>query len=313
MVAYLGDSMQQLLGLYKISRPFNALSGGLAVFLGGYVAGTGSWLNVFAAALATLLVTGAANAWNDYVDIEIDRINQPQRALPSGMISPRLAVFFSMLLTALALLIAALVNLPSFLIVLLFSVILYLYSWRLKSTVLIGNVTVAFTIGMTVILGGVAAGNVQPTLWLAVIIFITILGREVLKTIADYEGDLRLQVRTVATVWGRRPARVIFFLVTGLAVIMMMVPYLRSAYLDQLALCSAELGICQTYNQLVNSLPAYRPVYAYIVALGVFPVIVYILVRVHRGASGRQLERLSQILKYDFLVWFVAVVLGAAL
>ena len=36
--------------------------------------------------------------------------------------------------------------------------------------------------------GGVAAGNVRPTLWLAVIIGVSILGREILKTIADYEG-----------------------------------------------------------------------------------------------------------------------------
>lgn len=304
--------MRQLIGLYKISRPFNALSGGLAVFLGGYVAGTGEWLNVTAAALATLLVTGAANAWNDYLDIEIDKINQPQRALPSGMVSPRAAVAFSLSLNALALLIAAFINLPAFLIVLFFSAILYLYSYRLKSTVLLGNLTIATVTGMTVILGGVAAGNVQPTFWLAVIISISIFGREVLKTIADYEGDKNQQVRTVATVWGKRPARIIFYLVTGAAATVMMVPYLRNVYEDQLALCNIHQGICLAYSRAMALLPAYRPIYAYVVAIGVFPVIAYIMLRVRRDSSGSQLERLSQLMKYDFLIWFVAVILGAA-
>ena len=32
--------------MYKLARPFNAFSGALAVFLGGYVAGTGAWGDV---------------------------------------------------------------------------------------------------------------------------------------------------------------------------------------------------------------------------------------------------------------------------
>ncbi len=304
--------MKQLKGLYKITRPFNAVTGALAVFLGGYVAGTEAWGPVIMAGLATMLVAAAANAWNDYLDLEIDKINQPQRALPSGMISPRAALIFSLLLNILALVMAAFVNGPAFAIVLFFSVVLYLYSWRLKSTILLGNITVALVTAMTVILGGAASGNVQPTLWLAVIIGISILGREVLKTIADYEGDASQQVRTIATGWGKRPARIFFYVVTGAAVCAMMIPYLRSLYLDQVALCNADAGICYLYESFVNSLPVYRPVYAYIVALGVFPVVVYILLKVRWDSSGRQLERLSQIMKYDFLIWFLAVILGAS-
>ena len=114
---------QRIVGYYRIARPFNAFSGGLAVMLGGYVAGTGAWLNVFLAALTTFVVTGASNAWNDYLDIEIDKINQPQRPLPSGMISPRGAVIFSLVCTGVALVLASLINLPSFLIAVVSSVV----------------------------------------------------------------------------------------------------------------------------------------------------------------------------------------------
>jgi geranylgeranylglycerol-phosphate geranylgeranyltransferase len=299
--------------MYKLARPFNAFSGALAVFLGGYVAGADSWLKVALAAFVALLVTGAGNAWNDYLDIEIDKINQPHRALPAGMVSPQYAVWFALGLNVLALLIAALVNTGVFFITLVFSLILYLYSWRLKSTVLLGNLTVAITSAVTVVFGGVAAGNVRPTLWLAIIIGTAILAREVLKTIADYEGDLRQQVRTVATVWGKRGARVVFYVVTFATVWVMMVPFLVKMYQENLSICSFY-DICRRLAPpvLVEILPVYNTIYAYIVAFGVFPVVVYVVLNVRRGVSGRRLEQLSQLLKYDFLIWFLAVILGAA-
>ncbi len=275
--------MSQVKGLYKISRPLSTLSGALAVVLGGYVAGTGEWGNIALASLATILISSAANAWNDYMDIEIDKINQPQRPLPSGMVSPRAAVVFAAVTAVLSVLLAALINLPAFIIALSSAVLLYVYSWRLKSTVLLGNAVVAFISGLSAIFGGVAAGNVIPSLWLAAIIFTAIMGREVLKTMADYEGDLRQRCRTISTVWGRRPARILFFVLAWATLGMMMLPYLFRVY---------------------------SPIYAYIVVFGVYPVILYILVKVNRYRTGAQLERLSQLMKYDFLIWFVAVLLG---
>ena len=159
------------------------------------------------------------------------------------------------------------------------------YSVWLKSTVLLGNATVALISAMSPIFGGVAAGNPRPSLWLGAIIFVGILGREVLKTLADYDGDHAHQVRTIATAIGPRAARTVFFFLLGATAIVMLAPYLAGQY---------------------------EPIYAWIVALGVFPVAVYVIIRVTRERSGPQLERLSQLLKYDFLIWFAAVLLGAS-
>ena len=274
-----------LKGLFKLGRPMTTLTGALAVVLGGYVAGTGAWDKVAMAAAATFLVSMAANAWNDYLDIEIDRINQPKRPLPAGTVTPRAACAFSFIMSGLALLLAALISWPAFLIALGSTLLLYVYSWKLKSTVLLGNITVACISAISPIFGGIAAGNARPSLWLAAVIIVGILGREVLKTLADYEGDLCQRCRTIATVWGRRPARIVFYVLVGATLIVMMLPYMADVY---------------------------RPIYAYIVAFGVYPVIMYVIVRVTKERSGRQLEKLSQLMKYDFLVWFLAVLLGAA-
>jgi geranylgeranylglycerol-phosphate geranylgeranyltransferase len=276
--------MSQIKGLYKISRPVSTLSGALSVVLGGYVAGTGEWLNITLASIVTMLVSSSANAWNDYLDIEIDKINQPQRPLPSGMVSERVALGFAIITAIISVILAAYINLPSFIIAVAVNALLFVYSWKLKSTVLLGNATVALISALSAIFGGVAAGNVKPTLWLAVIIYTAIMGREVLKTLADYEGDLRQKCRTVSTVWGRRPARIVFYILALITVGMMLLPYLFRVY---------------------------QPIYAYLVVFGVYPVILYILIRVSRERTGAQLERLSQLMKYDFLIWFLAVILGS--
>ena len=44
-------------------------------------------------------------------------------------------------------------------------------------------------------------------LFLALVVFVTILAREILRTMADYDGDLKEHVRTVATVWSKRARR----------------------------------------------------------------------------------------------------------
>jgi geranylgeranylglycerol-phosphate geranylgeranyltransferase len=276
---------QSIKGLYKLSRPLSTLTGVLAVILGGYVAGTGAWDKIALAALATLFVSAAANAWNDYRDIDIDRINQPQRPLPSGMVSPRAALVFSIVLAALSVIVSAFISPAALVIAIASNVLLYVYSVWLKSTVLLGNATVALISAMSPVFGGVAAGNARPSLWLGAIIFVGILGREVLKTLADYEGDKAHRVRTIATAIGPRTARTVFFFLLGATAIIMLVPYLFGFF---------------------------EPVYAYIVALGVFPVAIYVIIRVTRERTGPQLERLSQILKYDFLIWFAAVLLGAS-
>ena len=277
--------LKELKGLYKISRPLTTLTGGLAVLMGGYVAGTGAWNKVALAILATWFITAAANAWNDYQDIEIDKINQPKRPLPAGLVSPRSALIFSLVMTAISILLAAFINTTAFVIALMSVVMLYLYSWRFKSTVLMGNAIVAAISATSAVFGGIAAGNPRPSLWLAAIIASAIMGREVLKTLADYEGDLRQRCRTVATVWGRRAARIVFYILGAATLVVMMMPYL---------------------------LDVYQPVYALIVTLGVYPVLFYVLVRVTRERTGPQLEKLSQLMKYDFFLWFLAVILGSA-
>lgn len=271
---------------YRLSRPINALAGCVAVFLSAYVADAASWWPVILAAVTVLFITISTNAWNDYLDIEIDRINKPERPLPADLISPRGALILSIVGSALSLLTAAFINLPAFLIALGSNILLYLYSRKLKCTVLFGNAAVASIIALCFIFGGVAAGNVAPTLMLAVTVFFAIMGREILKTMADHRGDLQQNCGTIAASWGKKTAGVFVKIFIGITAAAMLLTHFSERY---------------------------NPVYLLIVIFVIFPLLTYIALNARHNADSRTLERNSTFMKFGFFIWFIAVALGAGL
>ena len=82
----------------SIIRPVNSVVAGLAGILATVIA-TGTipaeFLFIF---LIVLFITGAGNVINDYYDREIDAINQPDRPIPAGLISPSHALIYAVLL-----------------------------------------------------------------------------------------------------------------------------------------------------------------------------------------------------------------------
>ncbi len=271
---------------YRLSRPINAFAGCTAIFISAYAAQTPNWQPVFMAAVTVLLITASTNAWNDYIDIEIDKINKPDRPLPAGKIKPRKALIFSITGSLISLLTAASINQAAFFIALGANILLYLYSWKLKCTVLLGNVAVAAIIGLCFIFGGVAAENIGPTLMLAVTVFFAIMGREILKTMADYKGDLRQNCGTIAVVWGKQTARVYVIVSLLVSALLMLATY----FIEQ-----------------------YSFVYLFIIILGMYPLFTYIAIKAKSNVPAKILEKNSTIMKYSFFVWFLAIVLGTAL
>src|SRR5699024_8725691 len=90
-------------GLVAITRPANAVAAGALTFVGAFVAGgLGATTAVAAAVGATVLAVAAGNTINDYFDREIDRLNQPDRPIPSGAVTPREALGLSVVLFAVA-------------------------------------------------------------------------------------------------------------------------------------------------------------------------------------------------------------------
>ncbi|MGQ9542928.1 MAG: UbiA family prenyltransferase [Candidatus Bathyarchaeia archaeon] len=194
---------------FKMLRPVNCLMIGFAVIVGEVIALRGLPAPVEAilgASTAAFLMAGTM-AINDYYDLEVDRVNRPDKPLPSGIINPLHAIILGVTACGLGLVAAALLNISSLLIALFALVLMLYYNAKGKRGGLPGNIIVSTCIGLPFIYGGAAVGKITPILLLfSSISFMANLGREITKGIVDVEGDRAGGVRTVAVRYGPKVA-----------------------------------------------------------------------------------------------------------
>lgn len=208
----------------SIIRPQNCIIGGLTVIAGVAMAfriaplGTVTdFLLLFIYGYITyFFVAAGGNVVNDIFDIEVDKINRPHRALPSGRMTVRQAWYFVAFLSIMGLLFAFLTGPYSALIVLCFEIIGYAYAAKVKTLGLAGNFMVAFSFAFGVLYGsftyaetvGMNLSNAIPTPhWLFFFTaFLILQARETIKGAEDVEGDEARDVRTIARIYGYNAA-----------------------------------------------------------------------------------------------------------
>ena len=188
----------------EILRPHNCFVAGLVGILGSVVA-LGHFPELKTAMLIFAVIflgCSAGNTINDYFDYEIDKINRPARPLPRGAISRKTALWYSMLLFAVGLLLAYQLNESAFLLAVIAYSVLVIYAWKLKPLPIIGNIMVASLTGTTPLYGAIAVGKIGLAGYLALCAFLVNLAREIMKDIEDIEGDKAKGAKTLPIVWG---------------------------------------------------------------------------------------------------------------
>lgn len=192
---------------FELLRPLNSVMGGVAVAVGALVAAglpllrSENLWSVGVAMLVAFLYTGAGNALNDYYDRFTDRVNHPKRPIPSRRVRPESARKFSVMLFAAGMLLALFIGFPrlnglTLGIAALNSLLLAAYEMRLKARGFSGNITVSWLTASLFLFGGAAAVPASgpplfpaPVLVLALLAFLSSVGREIIKGIEDVEGD----------------------------------------------------------------------------------------------------------------------------
>ncbi|HDR05420.1 MAG TPA: hypothetical protein ENN84_09305 [Candidatus Marinimicrobia bacterium] len=188
-----------------LSRPVNLLLGGLSVWICAAFFPQMPPLEIIVSAILTVLLLNAgANAINDWMDIEIDRVNKPGRPLPSGKISRNAALIFSLAAFFLGNLIAA-IQLPFQAFIISFIVatpLMICYSISLKRSPLWGNLLVSFVLGLAFLFSATAFGNFRIGIVPFVLAFFYTLIRELVKDAEDLAGDDVVNARTFPLIAG---------------------------------------------------------------------------------------------------------------
>jgi geranylgeranylglycerol-phosphate geranylgeranyltransferase len=202
-----------LRGYVQLTRPSAPLLIAVATFIGQAIALKGipePSIFVFPA-LAASLTTASSFVINDYIDVDIDRINNPGKPIPSGVIQRRSALYVGIALFLAGFLASLKTTLLAIsMLVGTYGLTVY-YNLYGKKRGLLGNIIVAFCVSMAFAYGSVSAINSVDTIvfYISLLSFLMNLGREIVQSIQDMEGDRRQGVRSVAILHGSRFAAIL--------------------------------------------------------------------------------------------------------
>jgi len=207
----------------QLIRPYGPIILGLSVVLGEIVAlkNVPSILNIVLGFFSFFFLTASSFVFNDYRDVQVDFVNVPDRPIPAGLVTKRSVLLYGIVLFWMGLIFALFLGILSLILALLNFISLTWYNLSGKKKGFIGNVTVAFSVALAFPYGAlISTQNLEVSIVMIFLLtFLSNLGREVVKGIADAEGDAKENVRSVAIIYGNKVAALVvstFFIITAI-------------------------------------------------------------------------------------------------
>jgi len=252
-----------------------------------------------------VLIAAAGYIINDYFDLNIDRVNKPDRLVVEKIIKRRWAIIWHWALSGIGVLIGFYIswkirNIFIGTTHIVTVVMLWFYSTTFKRKLIIGNIIISLLTAWVILVLYLCEFRlhtfVQPgyrpvlariykfAVLYAGFAFIISLVREVIKDIEDMQGDAAYNCRTMPIVWGVNVSKV--FAATWLIVLIL------------------SLAILQFYVLQYK----WWWVIAYSVALIILPLI-FILKDLYRATITSEYHRLSQWIKGVMLTGILSLLL----
>lgn len=191
--------------------------------------------------LSMVFIVAGGYVINDYFDVEIDKINKPDKLIVTNIFTPKETKSFYIILTLLglasglasSLMIAKTKFFFLFAILVLLVAILYSYSSTYKRKPVVGNLIVSSSIAFSVFLPWLfemlylsnnllifsAAKDIMMALLPFVLIytsfaFLMNMMREIVKDAEDYKGDAVTNCRTIPIVYGIKTMNIILIVLS---------------------------------------------------------------------------------------------------
>ncbi|TFF86173.1 MAG: hypothetical protein EU551_02295 [Promethearchaeota archaeon] len=293
--------MSVIKGLIGLIRPINTVGAGIAVVLGSLIAGGYEIYLTTICLISALLAAAGGMVENDIIDLEVDKINAPDRSIPSGRISKKQATIFMIILFIVSQSIIFLTNFPAIFIISTGNILILLYSYKFKKLGFIGNIVVGITTAYCFLLGGtsitgglsilgipfapifLATPSFIRVIFPAVLAFLMNVGREITKGIDDVEGDKKQNIKTLAVNLGKKRARyfaITFFVAT---IVFSIFPFI--------------LGY-------------FTIIYLLIAVFGIDTILVYSVYSLYKDYSPENAHKIKKLIMFAFYLGFIAFLFG---
>lgn len=268
-----------------ITRPVNFAISFLSLIVAGLICNNNQLnLNIIFAAVSAAFVGSAGNIINDYFDIEIDKINRPNRILPSNKLSLNEAQTEFVVLNIAAVILSFFINNYALLIVIFSITVIFSYSAYFKKIPLLGNIVVSFFTGLAFIYGGAAVENISAAVIPAVFAFTTNLIRELIKDIEDIKGDSANNVFTYPSKHGINKTKYLILSLTIMLMILTTIPYILEIYKIEFFLIAMSF---------IN------------------PLFLLMLKRLFENDELSNMKSSSRIVKVNMIIGLIAIYVGA--
>ena len=226
--------MNQIIKYFIIIRPLNVVLSGITVLIASYLLSQINNYMTIIIALIVMLSCAAANIINDLLDIKTNRINAPTRPIiieDNIYFTNKIIIMLVGIISIVIIL--SIIYLHYYAKIFFFTIILLImiYTPILKRIPLIGNITISFIISSVFIFSEITfTYKINILCWPALLTFLLTLIREIIKDIADIEGDKISGINTFPVIFGITITKYIILKLIIFLIIISIYPYLINFY-----------------------------------------------------------------------------------
>ncbi|MFX0179115.1 MAG: geranylgeranylglycerol-phosphate geranylgeranyltransferase [Candidatus Hodarchaeota archaeon] len=242
--------------IIEILRPINDIMGSLTVIIGilntrinisAYLV----IINIILGVITYFFIAGSGMVINDIYDLEIDKINRPERPIPSGRITKQQAkiIFFTTygIGVVLSIFHSIFFNIGFLNITLavFFGFIGWVYAKWGKKSGFFGNIIVSISFSIGLVYGAILNNSSIPSYiyFFFLTSFFLLLSREIIKGCEDIEGDKEQNVKTLAIRIGVKKSTIIAMFFSLAAILFFILPYFTPIINPLLFLISMFFGL----------------------------------------------------------------------
>lgn len=198
--------MNEIIGILHLMRPANMVTSvadvlaGIAIsgFFAVWVLDVSHLLPVVLLCISTAGLYGGGVVFNDVFDADLDRIERPERAIPSGVVSLRQAALAGGLLLLLGIILAFLVGFTAGLLALAISIAALVYNKWGKHQSFLGPVNMGLCRGLNLLMGISILPDRLHSLWYMAIVPIIYIGSITMISRGEVHGSNRKPLYTAA-------------------------------------------------------------------------------------------------------------------
>jgi geranylgeranylglycerol-phosphate geranylgeranyltransferase len=232
--------------MIELMRIGNCIMALIAILIGFALSNGTNYSIALLAALSGFFICAGGQAINDYFDYKIDAKLSKDKPIPSGRVSRKEALWFSIDLFILGNFLAYSINPLAMNIALAFTFLLVIYPALMNRVKYLGNFIVAGGTAITFIFGSVATGGISSlVIALAISAFFANIAREITKDIQDTKKDSNTK-RTLPMIVGNKIAKLFvsaYYLLAIFSAILIYFLFLLNAFYLVFILLSSAVFI----------------------------------------------------------------------